>query len=71
MSAVMVNGELTDWFDVNCGTGQGDIQGPPVFNVCLNFAAQLAEQYKTVSKGLVLRVGSGEPDITVLDRLCR
>ena len=37
VSAVRVNGEVTSWFDVNSGTGQGDIQGPPVFNFCLNF----------------------------------
>ena len=36
MSAVRVNGEITDWFTVNSGTGRGDIQGPPVFNFCLN-----------------------------------
>lgn len=34
VSAVKVEGELTDWFEVKLGTGQGDIQGPPVFNVC-------------------------------------
>ena len=38
------NGELSDWFDVTSGTGQGDIQGPPIFNVCLNLAAQRAEE---------------------------
>ena len=43
MSAARVNGELTDWFIVNSGTGRGDIQGPPVFNFCLNFAAYMAE----------------------------
>ena len=55
MSAVRVNGELTDWFDVNSGTGQGDIQGPPVFNFCLNFAAFLAEANKNISHGIVLQ----------------
>lgn len=68
-SAVRVNGELFDWFPVNSGTGQGDIQGPPIFNVCLNFAAQLAEQNKTIGKGLVLHkaTSSEEDDITILD----
>ena len=42
------------WFEVASGTGQGDIQGSPIFNVCLNWAAQLAEQHKTISKGMVL-----------------
>ena len=55
MSAVKVNGELTDWFDVNSGTGQGDIQGPPVFNFCLNFAAFMAEANKNISHGIVLQ----------------
>ena len=36
VSAVQYNGELSRWFDVANGTGQGDIQGPPIFNVCLN-----------------------------------
>ncbi|KAL5266167.1 hypothetical protein ACHWQZ_G006724 [Mnemiopsis leidyi] len=57
-SAVRINGELTDWFDVNSGTGQGDIQGPPVFNFCLNFATFLAETNKTISKGAVLQKGN-------------
>ena len=55
MSAVRVNGELTDWFDVNSGTGQGDIQAPPVFNFCLNFSEYLAETNKTISQGAVLQ----------------
>ncbi|KAL5251714.1 hypothetical protein ACHWQZ_G014759 [Mnemiopsis leidyi] len=55
MSAVRVNGELTDWFDVNSGMGQGDIQGPPVFNFCLNFAAYVAEANNKVSHGIVLQ----------------
>ena len=29
MSAVRVNGEMSDWFSVNSGTGQGDIQRHP------------------------------------------
>ena len=55
VSAVRVNGELTEWFSVNSGTGQGDIQGPPVFNFCLNFAAFIAEANKTISHGAVLQ----------------
>jgi len=35
MSAVRVDGEMSDWFSVNSGTGQGDIQGPPIFK-CLS-----------------------------------
>ncbi|KAL5254332.1 hypothetical protein ACHWQZ_G013943 [Mnemiopsis leidyi] len=68
VSAVRVNGELTDWFDVRSGTGQGDIQGPPLFNVVLNLATHMAETNKEVSKGLVLvKDPVGENDQTVLD----
>ena len=54
---------------MNSGTGQGDIQGPPIFNVCLNFAAQLAERSKTISRGLILQKSNTdeEADITVMD----
>ena len=55
VSAVRVNGELTEWFSVKSGTGQGDIQGPPVFNFCLNFSALLMEQKKVISKGTTLQ----------------
>ena len=55
VSAVRHDGELSDWFSVISGTGQGDIQGPPVFNVCLNLVAYLAESHKIVSRGLTLR----------------
>ena len=58
ISAVRVNGELTDWFTVNSGTGQGDIQGPPVFNFCVNFSAYLMEQQKVISKGVTLQCES-------------
>ena len=68
VSAVRVNGELTDWFNVNSGTGQGDIQGPPIFNFCLNFAAFMAEQNKTISHGVVLQKKSkGVEEKVVLD----
>ena len=63
-----MNGELTDWFDVGSGTGQGDIQRPSMFNVVLNLATYLAEIDKEVSKGLVLvKNPVGETDETVLD----
>ena len=42
-------------FSVNSGTGQGDIQGPPVFNFCLNFGIFLAEVHKAISHGAVLQ----------------
>ena len=58
VSAVRVNGEVTDWFPVNSGTGQGDIQGPPVFNFCLNFSAYLMEQKKVISRGATLQLAS-------------
>ena len=56
VSAVRVNGEVTGWFDVNSGTGQGDIQGPPVFNFCLNFSAYLMELNKIISQGALLQL---------------
>ena len=31
VSAVRQNGELSEWFEVSSGSGQGDIQGPPLF----------------------------------------
>ena len=45
-SAVRVNGELTRWFDVDSGTGQSDVQGPPIFNLVLYWGLQLAEKFK-------------------------
>ena len=58
VSAVRVNGDITDWFLVNSVTGQGDIQGPPVFNFCLNFSAYLMEQEKVISRGATLQRAS-------------
>ena len=51
------------------GTGQGNIQGPPIFDVCLNLAAQLTEDNKVLSHGSVLQraiTSSGE-DTVILD----
>ena len=39
-SAVRVNGELTRWFYVDSGTGQGDVQGPPIFNLVINWGLE-------------------------------
>ena len=55
MSAVRVNGEMSDWFSVNSGIGQGDIQGPSIFDFCLNFGIFLAEFHKAISHGAVLQ----------------
>ncbi|XP_078700049.1 uncharacterized protein LOC144926882 [Branchiostoma floridae x Branchiostoma belcheri] len=68
VSAVRVNGEQSNWFTVNSGTGQGDIQGPPVFNVCINLAAYLTEQSKHLSAGAVLQKETHDkPSVSVLD----
>ena len=69
VSAVRHNGELSDWFDVTSGTGQGDIQGPPIFNVCLNLAAQRAEESKVLTHGAVLQraITSSDEDTAVMD----
>ena len=41
------------WFDGANGTGKGDVQGPPIFNVCFNWAEEMAEIHKAISRGLV------------------
>ena len=52
-----VNGEVTiSWFYVNSGTGQGDIQGPPIFNICLKFSAYLMELNNIISTGALLQL---------------
>jgi len=60
-SAVRFNGELSGWFEVKTGTGQGDIQGPPIFNVGINWCTAMAESSKVVSKGLPLQRESIQP----------
>ncbi|KAL5248781.1 hypothetical protein ACHWQZ_G017835 [Mnemiopsis leidyi] len=53
---------VSRWCDVGSGTGQVDIKGPPIFNVCLNlnvnWAAEKAEEQKTISRGLTLHVAT-------------
>ena len=68
-SAVRFDGDLTRWFDVESGTGQGDVQGPPIFNLVINWALELAEKFKTVSKGFVLqqRQSSRLPEKNIMD----
>ena len=68
-SAVRVNGDLTRWFDVESGTGQGDVQGPPIFNLVINWGLELAERFKNVSRGLTLqhRQSSRQPEKCVID----
>ena len=48
------------------GTGQGDIQGPPIFNVCLNWAAEIAEKHKAISGLLVLQKGTEQLEEEVI-----
>ena len=69
VSAVRHNDELSDWFDVTSGTGQGDIQGPSIFNVCLNLATQRAEENKVLTHGAVLQraITSSVEDTVVMD----
>ena len=50
-SPVRFNGELSEWFDVKSGTGQGDIQGPPIFNVCINWCSELAVANNSLTRG--------------------
>ena len=58
-SAVRHNGqfELTDLFNLGSGTKQGDIQGPPLFNVVLNLVVYLIELNKGISQGVDLVEG--------------
>ena len=69
VSAVRHNNELSSWFDVSSGTGQGDIQGPPIFNVCINLAAQRIEMSKIITNGTVLQKSgtSFHKEINLLD----
>ena len=68
VSAVRFNGDVTDWFNVNSGTSQGDVQGPPLFNFCLNFAVFMVEANKTISRGAVLqKKAKGVDEKIVLD----
>jgi hypothetical protein len=67
--AVKYNGELSPWFDVSSGTGQRDIQSPPICNVCLNLAAQRVENNKVLSHGAVLQrlTTVSHEEVTILD----
>ena len=69
VSAVRHSNELSSWFDVSSGNGQGDIQGPPIFNVCINLAAQRVEMSKIITHGAVLQKSgtSSNEEINLLD----
>jgi len=60
---------LSEWFEVSSGSGQGDIHGPPLFNVCLNVATERTESSKVVSHGAVFQrsISPLVDDITLLD----
>ena len=68
-SAVRIGDELTDWFLVDSGTGQGDIQAPPLFNIVLNWVLERAMNEKTVSQGFMLqkRLSSRKPEKYLTD----
>ena len=53
-SAVRINGDLTIWSNVESKTGQGDVQGPQIFNLVISWGLELAEKFKNVSRGLKL-----------------
>jgi hypothetical protein len=69
ISAVRHNGELSSWLDVSSGTGQGNIRSPPIFNVCLNLAAQRVENNKVLTHGAVLLrpTTASHEKVTILD----
>jgi hypothetical protein len=64
-----VNGELTRWFGINSSTGQSAVHGPPIFNLAINWALELTERFKRLSKGLILqkRQSSRCPEKCVMD----
>jgi hypothetical protein len=66
---VRVNGELTRWFNVESGTGQSDVQEPPIFNLVVNRGLELAEKFKNISHGFTLqhRQSSRQPEKFVID----
>ena len=49
--------------------GQGDIQAPPIFNVVLNLALNLAVKEKSVSSGFTLqkRQSSRQPETSLVE----
>ncbi len=49
MSCVQVNGELTDWFDINNGVRQGDSLSPVLFSVFIN---DLADRVREADLGV-------------------
>ena len=69
VSAVRHNNEQSSWFDVSSDIGQGDIQGPTIFNVCINLAAQRVEMSKIITHGAVLQKSgtSSHEKINLLD----
>ena len=69
MSAVRVNGDLTEWFNVTSGTGQGDVQAPTMFGIVINWGLEMAMDAKSVSSGLTLqeRLSSRTPQFNLTD----
>ena len=67
--AVKIDKQLTDWFCINSGTGQGDIHSPSIFNIVINWVLERAINEKEISKGLTLqkRLSSRKPAKHVTD----
>jgi hypothetical protein len=59
-SAVHVNGDLTRWFDVESGTGQGDVQRPPIFHLVVNWGLELAERLGSRTYHMVSLYSTGK-----------
>ena len=68
-SAVRIGDELTHWFPVDSGSGQGDIRAPPLFKIDLNWVLEKAMHEKTVSKGFMVqkRLSSRKPEKRITD----
>ena len=69
ISAVRIGDFLTEWFEVGSGTGLGDIQAPPIFNIVLNWAMELSMEERHISQGFLLqkRRSSRHPAIHITD----
>lgn len=53
--AVCIGDEITDWFEVKLGTGQGEIQAPLIFLIILNWGMKRAMAERTTLEGLLLQ----------------
>ena len=58
ISAVRVDGELTDWFDVNTGLRQGCLLSPALFNVYIDHKKNADRGGERREESIWCRVGN-------------